>query len=67
MARKFSALRSWMSPDTQARAAARAEAMLAEMGLQKLRKSREMTQVEVANVLNIEQTAVSRTESRPVM
>lgn len=67
MAKKFSTLRARMSPDAQARAAAHTEAMLVEMGLQELRKSRQMTQVELANVLNIEQAAVSKTESRPDM
>jgi len=56
-----------MGPDAQARAAARAEAMLLEMGLQELRKSRQMTQVELANVLDIEQAAVSTTGNRPDM
>ena len=67
MAKKFSTLRAQMSPDAQARASAHTEAMLVEMGLQELRKSRQMTQVELANVLNIEQAAVSKTESRPDM
>lgn len=67
MARKLSTLRSRMGPDAQARAAARAEAMLLEMGLQELRKSRQMTQVELANVLDIEQAAVSTTGNRPDM
>lgn len=67
MAKKFSTLRSRMSPDAQARASAHTEAMLVEMGLQELRKSRQMTQVELAKVLNIEQAAVSKTESRPDM
>lgn len=67
MARKFSALRAGMSPDAQARAAAHTDAMLLEMGLQELRKSRQLTQVELAKLLNVEQAAVSRTESRPDM
>ena len=48
MAKKFSELRAKMSPEAQARAAARAEAMLVEMQLQELRKARKVTQVEVA-------------------
>ena len=35
--------------------------------LTKLRKSRYMTQVELASLLNIDQVAVSKTESRPEM
>ena len=56
-----------MSPDAQARSSAHTEAMLLEMGLQELRKSRHMTQVELASVLKIDQAAVSKTEGRPDM
>ena len=66
MAKKFAELRARMSPDAQPRAAGHTEAML-EMGLQELRKSRHMTQVELASVLKIDQAAVSKTESRPDM
>ena len=41
MARKFTELQAKMSPASQARAAARAEAMLVEMQLRELRKSRQ--------------------------
>ena len=41
-------------------AAARAEAMLVEMQLQELRKARQVTQVEVAKAMNVEQAAVSK-------
>ncbi|MEB2320089.1 MAG: helix-turn-helix transcriptional regulator [Pseudomonadota bacterium] len=67
MARKFSELRAGMSPEAQARAAARAEAMLLEMQLQELRKSRKMTQVEVARAMSVEQAAVSKLERRDDM
>ena len=48
MAKNFNELRAKMSPEAQSRAAARAEAMLVEMQLQELRKSRQVTQVVVA-------------------
>ena len=67
MAKKFAELRARMSPDAQPRAAGHTEALLLEMGLQELRKSRHMTQVELASVLKIDQAAVSKTESRPDM
>jgi len=67
MAKKFSELRAKMAPDAQARAAARAEAMLLEMQLQELRKTRQVTQVEVAKAMNIEQAAVSKLERREDM
>lgn len=67
MAKKFSELRARMSPDSQARAAARAEAMLLEMQLQELRKARSITQVEVARSMSVEQAAISRLERREDM
>ncbi|UIF84547.1 XRE family transcriptional regulator [Cupriavidus sp. UYPR2.512] len=67
MAKKFVELRAKMSPEAQARAAARAEAMLVEMQLQDLRRARHVTQVEVAKAMNIEQAAVSKLERRDDM
>ena len=67
MAKKFSELRAKMSPEAQARSAARAAATLVEMQLQELRKSREVTQVDVARGMNVEQAAVSKLERREDM
>lgn len=67
MARKFSELRARMSPEAQSRAAARAEAMLVEMQLQELRKARNVTQVEVARAMNVEQASISKLEHREDM
>jgi len=67
MAKNFSELRAKMSPEAQARAAARAEAMLMEMQLQELRKARNVTQVEVAKAMSVEQAAVSKLERRDDM
>ena len=67
MAKKFGELRSKMSPESQSRAAARAEAMLVNMQLQELRKARHATQVEVARAMNVEQAAVSKLERREDM
>lgn len=67
MAKKFSELRASMSPEAQARAAARAEAMLVEMQLQELRKARNITQIQVAKAMNVEQAAVSKLERRDDM
>jgi len=55
MAKKFSELRARMSPEAQARAAARAQAMLVEMQIQERRKARKVTQVEVAKTMRVEQ------------
>ncbi|MCO5120494.1 MAG: helix-turn-helix domain-containing protein [Burkholderiaceae bacterium] len=41
--------------------------MLLEMQLQELRKSRKMTQVEVARAMSVEQAAVSKLERRDDM
>lgn len=67
MAKKFAELRTEMTPEAQARSAAMAEGMLVEMQLQELRKSRHFTQVELAQVLSVEQAAVSKLERREDM
>ncbi len=67
MAKNFRELRAKMSPAAQARSAARAEATLVEMQLQELRKSRDVTQVDLAKVMQVEQAAVSKLERREDM
>jgi transcriptional regulator with XRE-family HTH domain len=56
-----------MSPQAQARSAARAAAMLVDMQLRELRKARNVTQVEVAMAMDIEQASVSKIERREDM
>jgi predicted transcriptional regulator len=67
MAEKFSELRAQMSPEAQSHSAARAEAMLVEMQLQELRKNRQVTQVELAKVMSVEQATISKIEHREDM
>ena len=67
MARKFSELRAKLSPEAQARSAARTEGMVLEMRLRELRQSRNATQVEVAEAMGVEQTAISKLERRSDM
>ena len=67
MANKFSVLRAKMSPQAQAVSAARAEAMLVELELQALRKRRQVTQVDLAKAMHVEQAAVSKLEHRDDM
>jgi transcriptional regulator with XRE-family HTH domain len=67
MAKKFSQLREKMSSEAQARSAARAEGMLMEMQLQELRKSKNKTQVGVAQAMHVEQAAISKIEHREDM
>jgi len=64
MAGKFSELRSRMSPEAQARATARAEALWVGMQLQAVRQARQMTQADVGAALGIEQAAISKLERR---
>jgi len=67
MANKFSELRARMSPESRARAAGKATSMLLEMQLQELRKSLDVTQVEIAKAMNVEQAAISKLERREDM
>ena len=67
MAKKFSELRRQMSPEAQARSAARAEGMLLEMRLRELRQSRNVSQVQVAQAMGVEQTSISKLEHRSDM
>jgi hypothetical protein len=64
MARKFSELRSKMSPAAQAKAKAETDRMLAEMPLQELRRARELSQVRLGELMHIAQSEVSKIEKR---
>ena len=67
MAKSFRELRSGMSGEAQSKSAARAQAMLVEMQLQELRKSRQLTQTDVARAMNLEQASISKIERREDM
>lgn len=67
MARKWAELRNTMTPQQQARAAAKAEALLVELQLAELRQARSKTQVEVARNMDLQQAAVSKLERREDM
>ncbi|MET3105861.1 transcriptional regulator with XRE-family HTH domain [Oxalobacteraceae bacterium GrIS 2.11] len=67
MAKNFGTLRNKMSSDSQARAAAKTEAMMTEMRLQELRLLRNVTQVEMAEFLALQQSAISKLEHRDDM
>src|ERR1700691_977028 len=67
MARNFRELEAKMSPESRARAEAKAKKMLAEMPLVELREAREMTQVHLAKILGVNQAAVSKLERRADM
>jgi hypothetical protein len=67
MAKKFSELRSRMSPEAQARAEAQAQAMLAEMPLNELRQARGLSQKMLADVLHVQQPSIAKMEKRTDM
>jgi len=64
MPRNFKELREKMSPEAQARAHKKAEAMLETMSLHELRKAHRATQANVAASMRIGQGAVSKIEQR---
>lgn len=67
MTKKFSELRSRMSPESRARAKARAQAMSIEMPLNELRQARGLSQKVLAEVLHIQQPSVAKMEKRTDM
>lgn len=67
MAKQFAQLRSRMSPESQARAQAKAHAMLAEMPLNELRQARGLSQKMLAEVLHVQQPSIAKIEKRTDM
>ena len=67
MAKNFKTLRAKMSPEARAESHALAQKYEAEMALDELREARLMTQVGLANILGINQAAVSKMEHRTDM
>jgi transcriptional regulator with XRE-family HTH domain len=67
MAKKFSELRARMKPEVQARAAARAKEMLAEMPLSELRQARGLSQKTLAEMLHVQQPSIAKIEQRTDM
>jgi transcriptional regulator with XRE-family HTH domain len=64
MAKKFSTLRDRMSPEARARAHARAGEMIAETALPELRRALDVSQEDLAKLLEVSQASVSKTENR---
>ena len=64
MAKLFEDLRRKMPAPRQERARKRTDAMLAEIALAELRRSRGVTQDQIAKVLDVRQAAVSKLEGR---
>ena len=67
MPKNFAQLRAAMSPESQERAAVKTEVMLQEMALAELRRARQLSQAELANILGIRQPSVADMEKRTDM
>lgn len=67
MAKKFTVLRSRMSPKAREMAADKAKAMLAEMPLHELRQARGLSQKMLADVLHVQQPSIAKMEKRTDM
>jgi DNA-binding XRE family transcriptional regulator len=64
---KWSELKAQMSPEMQAELARQREQMIAEMPLEHLRAARQLTQTNLAQVLGVNQSAISKLEKRSDM
>ena len=67
MARKFSELTRKMSAKDRAEIKARSAKLLAELPLERLRSARNLTQTSMAELLGVQQSAVSKIERRSDM
>ena len=67
MAKKFSELRSKMSPERRAKNDELVKATLAEMPLNELRNARGLSQKMLAEALHIQQPAIAKLEKRTDM
>lgn len=67
MAKSFKILEEKMSPERRAKNAARAQEMLTEIALQELRQSLNLTQEQVAEIMQLNQAAVSKMERQSDM
>jgi transcriptional regulator with XRE-family HTH domain len=67
VAKPFKKLKERMSPQRQERIDDQAHSILIGMALQELRQSRRLTQQELANILNVNQAALSKMENQADM
>jgi len=67
MAKPFKNLRDKMRPAAREAAQKKAEQLLAQLPLQELRQARHLSQVQLANVLHVQQGAISKLERRTDM
>lgn len=62
MAKSFNTLREKMSPERRQRNEERAKEILVELALQELRKSLDLTQEQIAEIMELHQAGVSKIE-----
>jgi len=67
MARPFAELKERMSPERQEKIENEARAILLNMALRELRQNRQLTQQELADILNVNQAALSKMENQSDM
>lgn len=67
MARKWSELRKKLSPEREARIKARVDEELKKMHLPELRQAQQYTQTQLAEVLKVPQSSISKIEQRTDM
>lgn len=67
MAKPFKLLREHMPPAAQRKAVARTRALLQKMKLAELRQARQLSQEQMAELLNIKQASISKLERRTDM
>jgi DNA-binding XRE family transcriptional regulator len=67
MAKNFNLLQAKMTPESRARSEAKAQAMIGEMALDELREALDLTQAQLAAVLKVNQSAISKLERRTDM
>ena len=67
MARKFNELTAKMSAKDRAEIKARSAKLLAELPLEQLRSARSLTQTNMAHLLGVNQSAISKIERRTDM
>ena len=67
MAKPFRSLRDKMSPEAQAAAEQKTQALLEGLPLQELRQARQLSQEQLAAILQVKQASISKLERRTDM
>jgi len=67
MSKPFTELKEQMSPQRREKIEIQAQAILIRMALQELRQTRHLSQQDLANILNVNQAALSKMEKQTDM